>query len=288
MICQLQGMASQVLQMHRWWGMDLTIKENNLPFKTITKEMVGRINTGMPEIYRAINVAGRSDTQFKSKNMNVFMLGRTPFTIMNQAMLKIERSKQAIIEAEFRHEKNMLLIKKYLEQADQSEGVDKELLELKVRKKKHEIEASILHIEGAYKNIADYLSIYQQAKEAAGIPDNWDELDYERAEVQHHIKQVFIQALREVIGPGRVNPGNMEYFDNCGIGGIIGLTEIQGVLEFWRDNGITPDMIEIDKWLSAMAEKYKEYPGRYLATYGINQIDEWYIFKDRNKEITDG
>jgi hypothetical protein len=88
-----------------------------------------------------------------------------------------------------------------------------------------------------------------------------------------------------MIGPGAINPGNQEYLENCGIGGIAGICEIRSFIGAQRNGSGPPTMKDIDEWLNRMAEKYRDYPAAHLRRHGINPIDEWYVFKDRNKEI---
>jgi hypothetical protein len=41
-------------------------------------------------------------------------------------------------------------------------------------------------------------------------------------------------------------------------------------------------MADVDEWLRAMAKKYESVPNDYIISHGIEPVDEWYVFKDRN------
>ena len=42
--------------------------------------------------------------------------------------------------------------------------------------------------------------------------------------------------------------------------------------------------VDLDTWLSAMAVKYAAAPERMLRSYGIEPVDDWYVYKTRQKE----
>lgn len=247
--------------------------------------VLARISAGMPEIRRATRTAGRRGSQFVAKQMNVFLLGRTPYAIMHQCLAKIENARQALDEAIFRREKSRLLAAKAERKADSAaDALDAELLRLRAEKLRWDIEQGELYVAGALKNIANYMSIYEQVKAAAGIADDWDELDYERAEAEHHIKQAFLQSLRDMVNSGSIGPGNQEYLENCGIGGILGKVEIREFLNRVGGPAGVPTMAGIEKWLEAMWAKYHALPGAQLRRHGIEPIDEWYIYLERNRD----
>jgi hypothetical protein len=268
-------------------------------FKIFTPEKIERLLMEMGEVVKHFPAAGRSDTQFTSKHMNIFLLGRTPWSIMRQCMAKIQNSKQALREATFRQKRSSLEIEKKVKELQNlidsasnpmTEEEDFAIRSLKIdlEEKQSEIAESTLYLEGAMKNIAQYASIFQQVKEHANIPDDWDELDYEKAEAEHHMKQAFLQSLRDMMASGRINPGDQEYLENCGIGAITGQIEIRKFLSTWetrmKNGEPSPVMKEIDEWLNEMIAKYKHLPTEYISSYGIEPIDEWYVYRSEKKE----
>lgn len=261
---------------------------NELQIKNLSDDVIEKIENGMIEFQRARQSAGRSETQFIAKHMNIFMLGRTPYWSLRQCLAKIERSKEALKEAEYKHKKKQIALtrlKNKLADLPELAELERQEIQIEIDYIEYGIESSRVYIEGALKNIANYLSIYEQVKKHFNIPDDWDELDYEQAEIEHHIKQAFLQSLRDIIACGSISQGNSEYLENCGIGPIAGLLEIQQFLSVWKKitgDGNPPLMADIDTWLHDMYEKYKDTPNIYLRNHGIQPIDEWYVFKDRN------
>lgn len=259
---------------------DLVLKEKN--------DLLENVNKNLVVVERALKAVGgdRKDTQFIAKAINSFMLGRTPFSIIRQALAKIRKSRDALMDAKFKYERNILLIEKYKQKAEEEEDlVNKKLYSLKVEKLRYELERSEFYIKGALKNIANYYEIYNQVRLHNNIPEDWDELDFEKAEANHHIQQAFLQAFRDVFTTGRIGTANANYLEYCGIGPFVGQMEINKFLNKCKEviqTGTHPLMSDIDLWLIEMAEKYKDLPSEQLKFHGINAIDDWYIFKDRN------
>jgi len=251
----------------------------------INADVLSRVEQMLPALERASKTAGRRDTQFVAKHINCLMLGRTPFSIMRQCLSKIERTKDALIDAKFKLAKAKIRAAILKEAAAKASGNERELLEVKAAEKLSGVERSELYINGALKNIANYMSIYEQVRVSAGIPKDWDELDYERAEAEHHLQQAFLQALRDVVVSRNISPANQEYLEHVGIGAFAALVEIRAAVDrFGRmcAENRPPLMADVDEWLRAMAKKYESVPSDYIISHGIEPVDEWYVFKDRN------
>jgi len=251
------------------------------------KNKLNKIAERMVEIERAFATTGRKNTQFTSKNMSLFMLGRTPYSILHQCLAQIEQKKTALKENLYKHKKNEIKLKQKQEKLKTLEGYEKELLELEINYIISNVKDSTKYIEGSLKELAQFQEIYLQVKEANNIPDKWDELDYENAEVEHHIKQAFTQAVRDMLSTGRPDQGNLEYFDNCGIHPLAGIGECEQYIfqntETIKACGKFPDMPHMDMWLDEMFEKYKYKSKERLQRMGITAIDKWYIYQESEK-----
>jgi hypothetical protein len=252
---------------------------------------LSKISTNMKEIDRATNTTGRSNTQFMSKNMTLFMLGRTPFSMLNQCLAQIEAKRQALKEAIFKLKKNQIKLKKYhimlKKESDGKSSSSTKLIIEKLNVKIQEIECgindSVLYVEGALKDIAQFQEIYNQIVKHNKM-ENWDELDFEKAESEHHIKQAFVQGLRDCIMTGQVNVGNLEYFENCGIHPLSASMEVKKYINDKmvniQETDKIPELEEMEDWLNVMVKKYKNKSSERLERIGINPIDEWYIYKE--------
>ena len=177
---------------------------------TITDEKLAVIAKKMVEIDRANHTAGRSNTQNTNQLMSLTMMTDSPYRRLRQCMSQIENKRGALDEAYFKMKKQQIEIKDWYEEGS-------ELSVINAQEAEHQMLRSKDYIDGAFKEIAVFQCAYDEIREAHNIPENWDERDAEEAEIDHHIKQAFRQAHRDMVKTGRIGLGNMEYMEQYGI-----------------------------------------------------------------------
>ena len=148
----------------------------------------------------------------------------------------------------------------------------------------------VVDIDGAFKEIATFQCAYDEIREAHNIPENWDERDAEEAEIDHHIKQAFRQAHREMVGSGCITSGNMEYLEQYGI-------HIQTANKIIADyiasedemisEGKLPTVKHLYAFLDRMAETFHDAHKDVMNRIGIKElIKEDFLYLENKDDIS--
>ena len=246
----------------------LALQESVGGLATITDEKLAIISQKMVAIDRANNTAGRSETQTTNQLMTLTMLTDSPYRRLRQCLAQIEKKRGALDEQYFRMKKKQVLIKQWYEKGD-------EMSVLKAQEAEHSLMRSKNYIDGAFKEIATFQCAYDEIREAHNIPDNWDERDAEEAEIDHHIKQAFRQAHREMVGTGCITSGNMEYLEQYGV-------HIQTATRLIADyiasedemivKGQMPTVAHLYAFLDRMAETFHDAHKTVMQRIGIKEL----------------
>lgn len=246
----------------------LALQESVGGLATITDEKLAIISQKMVAIDRANNTAGRSETQTTNQLMTLTMLTDSPYRRLRQCLAQIEKKRGALDEQYFRMKKKQVLIKQWYEKGD-------EMSVLKAQEAEHSLMRSKNYIDGAFKEIATFQCAYDEIREAHNIPENWDERDAEEAEIDHHIKQAFRQAHREMVGTGCITSGNMEYLEQYGI-------HIQTATRLIADyiasedemivKGQMPTVAHLYAFLDRMAETFHDAHKTVMQRIGIKEL----------------
>jgi len=246
----------------------LALQESVGGLATITNEKLAIISQKMVAIDRANNTAGRSETQTTNQLMTLTMLTDSPYRRLRQCLAQIEKKRGALDEQYFRMKKKQVLIKQWYEKGD-------EMSVLKAQEAEHSLMRSKNYIDGAFKEIATFQCAYDEIREAHNIPENWDERDAEEAEIDHHIKQAFRQAHREMVGSGCITSGNMEYLEQYGI-------HIQTATRLIADyiasedemiaKGQMPTVAHLYAFLDRMAETFHDAHKTVMQRIGIKEL----------------
>ena len=246
---------------------------------TITDEKLAIIAEKMVEIDRANHTAGRSQTQTTNQLMSLTMMTDSPYRRLRQCMSQIERKRKALEESYFKMQKKKVQIDYWYEKGD-------EMSVMRAR----EAEAGMIrqkdYIDAAFKEIATFQCAYDEIRESHNIPENWDERDAEEAEIDHHIKQAFRQAHRDMVNTGRIGLGNMEYMEQYGI-------HIQTATKIIADyiasedkmiaEGKMPTVKHLYAFLDRMAETFHDAHKAVMARIGIKELikDEFLYLEDK-------
>ena len=250
---------------------------------TITDEKLAIIAEKMVEIDRANHTAGRSQTQTTNQLMSLTMMTDSPYRRLRQCMSQIERKRKALEESYFKMQKKKVQIDYWYEKGD-------EMSVMRAR----EAEAGMIrqkdYIDAAFKEIATFQCAYDEIRESHNIPENWDERDAEEAEIDHHIKQAFRQAHRDMVNTGRIGLGNMEYMEQYGI-------HIQTATKIIADyiaredkmiaEGKMPTVKHLYAFLDRMAETFHDAHKDVMKRIGIKELlKEDFLYLEKKNDIS--
>ena len=247
---------------------------------TITDEKLAIIASKMPEINRANHTAGRSQTQTTNQLMSLTMMTDSPYRMMRQCLSQIERKRMALEESYFKMKKKSILIKQWYEKGDEMSVIKAQEAESLAFRQKD-------YIDGALKEIATFQCAYDEIRKSHNIPEKWDERDAEIAEIDHHIKQAFRQAHRDVVQTGSITGGNMEYMEQYGI-------HIQTATKIIRDyvasedemisQGKMPTVQHLYAFLDSMAVQFNDAHKLVMKRIGIKELikEDFLYLEDKN------
>jgi hypothetical protein len=247
---------------------------------TITDEKLAIIASKMPEINRANHTAGRSQTQTTNQLMSLTMMTDSPYRMMRQCLSQIERKRGALEESYFKMKKKSIMIKQWYEKGDEMSVVKAQEAESQAFRQKD-------YIDGALKEIATFQCSYDEIRKSHNIPEKWDERDAEIAEIDHHIKQAFRQAHRDVVQTGSITGGNMEYMEQYGI-------HIQTATKIIRDyvasedemisQGKMPTVQHLYAFLDSMAVQFNDAHKLVMKRIGIKELikEDFLYLEDKN------
>ena len=250
---------------------------------TITDKKLAVIAEKMVEIDRANHSAGRSQTQTTNQLMTLTMMTDSPYRRLRQCMSQIERKRTALEESYFKMQKQKVLIKQWYEKGD-------ELSVIRARKAESGMIRQKDYIDAAFKEIATFQCAYDEIRESHNIPEKWDEKDAEEAEIDHHIKQAFRQAHRDMVNTGRIGLGNMEYMEQYGIH-IQTATKIIADYIATEDKmiaeGKLPTVKHLYAFLDKMAETFHDAHKDVMDRIGIKElIKEDFLYLEKKDDIS--
>ena len=235
---------------------------------TITDEKLAIIASKMPAIDRANHTAGRSQTQTTNQLMSLTMMTDSPYRRLRQCLSQIEKKRGALEESYFKMKKKAVLIKQWYDKGDEMSVIKAQEAEAQAFRQKD-------YIDGALKEIATFQCAYDEIRESHNIPEKWDERDAEVAEIDHHIKQAFRQAHRDVVQHGNITSGNMEYMEQYGI-------HIQTATKIIRDyvasedkminEGKLPTVEHLYAFLDRMALQFNQSHKMVMKRIGIKEL----------------
>jgi hypothetical protein len=235
---------------------------------TITDEKLAIISQKMVEVDRACHTAGRSQTQTTNQLMSLTMMTDSPYRRLRQCLSQIERKRSALEESYFKMKKKAILIKQWYEKGDEMSVIKAQEAESQAFRQKD-------YIDAALKEIATFQCAYDEIRESHNIPEKWDERDAEIAEIDHHIKQAFRQAHRDVVQTGSITGGNMEYMEQYGI-------HIQTATKIIRDyvasedkmiaEGKMPTVEHLYAFLDSMAVQFNDAHKLVMKRIGIKDL----------------
>jgi len=251
-------------------------------------QLLQELNTDMPKIQEITNNFGKSQSQFMNNMLTTSH--PTPIRNIRQIMAEITRSIGALREAYYKNKKKLIEIKK-LERdlISEKDPLEKEMKEVEIEEKLMEIESSKLYIAGAIRKIAGYNQQYKNILDKMGV-SSIDEVDFEKAEEEYHIKKAFEQGLTAARSRGgRIDEGNQIYLSQIGINGGVAQKAVEGYLkleETMMVNGIEPTAELQWKFLEDMYQKFKGSAIIYAKKKGMTLADNNSLLESKdNKKV---
>ena len=272
--------------------LDMMLRDYSLTSPILSKEALMKIEQRMPEMKRASQTAGRQNTQTTSQLMTLNMSGDEPYRHLRQILAQIEKKRGALEEAHFRVRKQAVqlrsLEKKIAENPDDDMAIiDRDKILLGFEKQK-------IYIQGAIKEIGMFQDAYDDIRETHGIPQEWDEVLAEKAEVRHHIKMGFRNGFQEIMSSGMIGRGTTEYLEQFGIHPQMARKMLHDYVttnENRISQGAEPDVAHFHDFLDNMANKFSDAHVQSLKRIGLKELvrEDWcYTTQASTKEITDG
>jgi hypothetical protein len=268
------GKAQKVVSLDEYKGFQALQKATG-GLSTITDEKLAVIAQKMVEVDRACHTAGRSNTQTTNQLMTLTMMTDSPYRRLRQCLSEIEKKRNALDDAYFKMKRKKVMIETWYDKGD-------ELSVIRAQEEEHKMMRQKDYIDSAFKEIATFQCAYDEIRESHNIPEKWDERDAELAEIDHHIKQAFRQAHRDMVNGGQIGLGNMEYLEQYGI-------HIQTATQIIRDyireedkmitEGKMPTVNRLYAFLDRMAETFHDSHKDVMKRIGIKElIKEEFLF----------
>ena len=247
---------------------ELIALEKEFSLESFDNKALARIEQGMLEVRRATKAFGRHGTQTMNKLMTLTMLSHSPYRTLRQCLAEIEKRKKAVQEAIFNLRKDKIKAERFRASGDDLDLIEAEQLELKIAE-------SQLYVEGALKDIASFQESYTQVRDAHNIPEDWDESDFEKAEIEHHVKEAFLHAYRDIMSHKSLGMGTLEYLDQFGIHPYTAQHEVMAYISSFeeaRKQGRFPSIKNLYAWLDNMCDKYKNEYTASMERIGITEL----------------
>jgi len=254
----------------------VSIADSNLP--EIAKNqprlqpMIAAIGKALPELNRAREYFGKTQTQFMDNVMT--LSAPTPMRNIHQILANIEQIRSALSAHHFKSRRlavELRQLKKKLEQTITED--DAELLQIDIDEKISQQKEGEIYVSGAIRRLANYTEQYNSLiehikKENPGL-GKFDEIDFELVEERYHIMKAFEQALGAARSHGGViDEGNHIYFYQLGINGTAAQLEMNNYLvsegrlvdaigKGQMSESKMPTHADTLEFLERMAKKYK-------------------------------
>jgi hypothetical protein len=255
-----------------------TLVNELIPNTSISPEALTKICDRLPELHRAKGAVGRTNSQTTSTLMTMTMLADSPYRQMKQCLAQIDSKRNALIEAHFSTKKYKIKIKRW-------EETDDDLDKVKAEQARSGIEQMKSSAENAMKEIGMYQDIYDEIRTSHGIPEDWDEEDFESSEIENAIRMGFRQAIQNLMSSDRIAISTVEYWEQFGIHPMVGekLTReyMASVHLELKDNKL-PSVQSMHLFLDQMVETFKDEHKHSLKRIGVDAIiNHSYIYKKK-------
>lgn len=238
--------------------------EKHLPMMNIIKE-------NLPALHEGISNFCKSQSQFMDNLLTVSH--PTPIRNLRQILSEVNRTMQALREANFNIKRKEIEIRKYERKLQtETDDLERELIQVEIDDILSAMEVSKNYISGAIRKLTNYTIQYNSILESIGVK-SFDEIDFEAEEERYHIMTAFAQGLTAARSHGGViDEGNHIYFYQIGINGAAAQAEVTGLLilenEYLKRSETPPHNLVIE-FLNNMAIKYNGCSRQYAKYKGM-------------------
>jgi len=247
------------------------IKEaTNLPPAAITKNQVAKIESRLPEFFRAKKMIGHSTSQSSYALQTLNMLDDSPMSRMKQCLSQIEHKYSAVKTSYFAIERKKLEIKQLRKQIP----LDEKAI-LSVREKESFIAETQDAMGNALRQVGMFQDMYEAIRKSNNIPVEWTEHDYEKQEIANLVRRSFRIGIQSLTNTGAVSISAVEFWEQIGIHPQAGEAHCRQYLgqvnELIKKNR-EPDVRAMYEFLDGMAERFKDSYKFALDRIGLKEL----------------
>ena len=218
------------------------------------------------------------------------MLESGPYRVLRQILAQIEKKRSALKEVAYKLEKKKLDYMILDKVQSEVPGTDIDLKwnkrELTLNKMASDIVDATVNVEACIKEIGAYQERYKEVCKNNNIPDNWDEADFEAGEVEHHIKCIFRNAVRDKL-QGACNMGTMEYMEQFGINPITAYALVDNYINDIKSmigkEGKGADINAHYNFFDSMYDLFKDEYKKAMSRIGLDSITHAEYLMKENK-----
>jgi len=257
----------------------------NRPFRVIDDNKLAQLETKLKELNEKMYILGRRDTNHTRKLMTLTMLNPADATyrVLAQILTQIEDRQKAIVHNYTKLKEAYVTVLELIEQLRQTtDKLTRAKLEAQIQSHVINISDTFVYLEAALKEVGLLEDAYEQIKRNKQIPDNWDEFDYEQAELEAHIKSAFRLGIRDFLQHGTLNVSTSEYFEQLGISPIEATYHISKYIQkcneqirqvdLNNDPSLLPDYNDFYEFLDTMYQLYKDSYKKACNKLGLDEI----------------
>ena len=194
----------------------------------------------------------RSRSQFMLKYLTCSQAD--DWTRLRQVSAEMASKRMALNEAKFGYMEAVTKTKiKRQKLEEEVDPLKRELLEIQAARMESNNAELLIKVEGALKEIETLSSMHDQLKEAIG---DVTEEQFEKAQVQSHIKRAMTQSIREIRERGAIGCGNQEYLEQVGVCVSSAKKEIMEFLAQEQSSGVANTSL-LHSFVDDFANRYE-------------------------------
>ena len=194
----------------------------------------------------------RSRSQFMLKYLTCSQAD--DWTRLRQVSAEMASKRMALNEAKFGYMEAVTKTKiKRQKLEEEVDPLKRELLEIQAARMESNNAELLIKVEGALKEIETLSGMHDQLKEAIG---DVTEEQFEKAQVQSHIKRAMTQSIREIRERGAIGCGNQEYLEQVGVCVSSAKKEIMEFLAQEQSSGVANTSL-LHSFVDDFANRYE-------------------------------
>tara|TARA_Y100000310_G_scaffold318292_1_gene372172 strand:- start:63 stop:872 length:810 start_codon:yes stop_codon:yes gene_type:complete len=188
---------------------------------------------------------------------------------LRQVSAEMARKRMALSEAKYGYMEKITRaeIKRGKIPQDETMTLESRLLEIQAAKLESQAQEALVKMEGAMKEVETLAQMHDSLKEILG---DINEEEFEKAQVQAHIKRAIMQATREVRESGVIKAGNQEYLEQCGVCVTTAFKEIQNFLKQENEMNLMNTSL-LHQFVDDFATRYRDTSKIQMKWLGFNE-----------------